>query len=461
VTFWSIISLLTWAYGAYGVSPVEVDFVTVGFTTLVALGTGIVFGLSPALHATRLDVAHALKDAGGGATTRSRLQRAFIVAQIGLTQPLLVGLALVMAVTRSELGVARADGPLSDRVTTIIFGAGGGSNGTPNAKHARIREAMDRVARLPGVERVVPEGSPFDVADLRVPASDRGIGSRADETVQTRIEGAPPGYFAFRAIPLLRGRDLIAEDTAGPAMAVVIGNDLARDFWGLADPIGKRLDVALRSENSTAAVVVGVFDTTAVAENGGRVYTAHGGRWRKDSYLIRTRGPGTAVIPAVRQLVRAVIPDIPVYRVATLEEIARRDRDDLMLVTASAAGGGLLALLLASIGLYGVVALAVRQRHREIGIRVALGARPRQVIRMFFVSGLRVSVVGLVLGLPLSVAALYVLVSTVGGMHSNTVVIAGATVVIAVAVVAVASLATWVPARRAASVDPLVAIRVE
>jgi ABC-type antimicrobial peptide transport system permease subunit len=132
-----------------------------------------------------------------------------------------------------------------------------------------------------------------------------------------------------------------------------------------------------------------------------------------------------------------------------------------MLVTASAAGGGLLALLLASIGLYGVVALAVRQRHREIGIRVALGARPRQVIRMFFMSGLRVSVVGLVLGLPLSVAALYVLVSSVGGMHSNTVVIAGATVVIAVAVVAVASLATWVPARRAASVDPLVAIRVE
>lgn len=191
------------------------------------------------------------------------------------------------------------------------------------------------------------------------------------------------------------------------------------------------------------------------------MYTAHGGRWQKDSYLIRTRGSGTAVIPAVRQLVRAAIPDIPVYRVATLEEVAQRDRHDMMLATASAAGGGLLALLLASIGLYGVVALAVRQRHREIGIRVAPGARPGQVIAMFFMSGVRLSVVGIVLGLPLSVIALYVLVSSVAGVQSDNVMIAGAAMVVAAAVVAVASLATWVPARRAASVDPLVAIRVD
>ena len=461
MTFWSIINVLSWAYGAYGGAPLEVDLVTVGFTAVIALGTGIIFGLSPALHATRLDVAHALKDAGGGVTSRSRLQRAFIVAQIGLTQPLLVSLALVIAVTRSELGGIGGEHPLSERLTRITFGAGGESNGKPNVKHARIRDAMDRVSRLPGVERVMPEVSGFDMADLRVRVSDRGTGSRADEVVTTRIEGAAPGYFAFWAIPLLRGRDLVAADTAGRDMAVVIGTDLARFLWGLADPIGKRLDVASRSGASSAAVVVGVFDTAGVARGGGRVYTAHGGRWQKDSYLIRTRSPGTAVIPAVRQVVRAAVPDIPVYRVATLAEVARRDRHDMMLATASAAGGGLLALLLASIGLYGVVALAVRQRHREIGIRVALGARPGQVIGMFFMSGIRLSVVGLVLGLPLSVAALYAVVSTVAGVHSNNVVIGGAAVVVAVAVVAVASLATWVPARRAASVDPLVAIRVD
>ena len=128
-----------------------------GFTALVALGTGVVFGLSPALHATRLDVSNALKDASSGATSRSRLQRTFIVAQIGLTQPLLIGLVLVMGIARTEFGTALVDDPLADRVTRIAFNAGDSNVGAPNAKHVRIREVMDRVVRLPGVERVIPE----------------------------------------------------------------------------------------------------------------------------------------------------------------------------------------------------------------------------------------------------------------------------------------------------------------
>jgi len=458
MTYWSIIRLLAWEFGDPGIGP---DLVTVGFTAFIALGTGVVFGLSPALHATRLDVSNALKDAGGGATSRSRLQRAFIVAQIGLTQPLLVGLAMVIGITMSEFGSARVGDPLADRVTRINFGARGESNGSPNANHARVRDVMNRVARLPGVERVVPEPAGFDVANFRVHAADRGSGHRAEEVVRTQLEGTAPGYFAFQNIPMLLGRDLVADDTAGRDMAVVIGSDLARGFWGPVDPIGKRLEVASRRlTGGTTAVVVGVFDTTRVPTRGaGRVYTAHGARWRKDAYLIRMRGPGTAIVPSVRQLARAAIPDIPIYRIATLEQIARRERRDVMLVSASASGGGLLALLLASIGLYGVVALAVRQRHREIGIRVALGARPRQVITMFFASGLRLSVLGIVLGLPLSVVALHLLTSSFGERVPLNLPLVGAA--IAAVVIAVASLATWIPARRAAGVDPLVAIRVE
>ena len=132
-----------------------------------------------------------------------------------------------------------------------------------------------------------------------------------------------------------------------------------------------------------------------------------------------------------------------------------------MVISSTAAGGGLLALLLASIGLYGVIALAVRQRHREIGIRVALGARPQQVIAMFFASGLRLSVVGIALGLPLSIAAVQLLMSNIAVRYLDTRWLVGGGVVIAALVVAVASLATWIPARRAAGVDPLLAIRVE
>ena len=464
MTYWAIIRLTAWLSGGPEIVAIGPDLGTLGFTSFIALGTGIVFGLSPALHATRLDVSNALKDAGGGATSRSRLQRAFIVAQIGLTQPLLIGLAMVIGITRSEFGDARLDDPLASRVTSIHFGAGGESNGSPNAKQTRLRDVMDRVARLPGVEGVVPEPSGFAVAGFRVYAADRGSGPRAEEVVRTQLEGTAPGYFAFQNIPMLRGRELVADDTAGRDMAIVIGTDLARGFWGAADPVGKRLELT-SSRGPTGgmtAVIVGVFDTSRVPTRGaGRVYTAHGARWRKDAYLIRTRGPGTAIVPSVRQLAQAAIPDIPIYSIATLEQIARRDRRDVMLVSASASGGGLLALLLASIGLYGVIALAVRQRYREIGVRVALGARPRQVITMFFTSGLRLSVLGIVLGLPLSVMTLHLLLSRFAGRWSNNMWLVGAAVVVAAVVIAVAALATWIPARRAAAVDPLVAIRVE
>ena len=455
--YWSLVRVIAWAYMDPGLGP---DLGTVGFTTFVALGTGIVFGLSPALHATRLDVSNALKDTGAGATSRSRLQRAFIVAQIGLTQPLLLGLATMIGGVLSDRTGSRVDHPLAARVTKVQFAFVGGVD-SPNARQARLRDVMDRVARLPGVERVVPEAAGLSVSAFRVHAADRSSAPGADEVVRTQLEGTPPGYFTLQNIPMVRGRDLVAEDTAGREMSVVIDSDFARGFWGAVDPIGKRLDVTSpRLNASMTAVVVGVFDAALVPTRGaGRVYTAHGARWAKHAYLVRTRGPGTAIVPSVRQLALAAVPDIPIYRIATIEQLARAERRDVMLLSASASGGGLLALLLASIGLYGVVALAVRQRHREIGIRVALGARPRQVVVMFFASGLRLSVLGIILGLPFSVVVLHQLTPIIAEQLPVNLPLVGA--VIAVAVIGVASLATWIPARRATHVDPLVAIRVE
>jgi predicted permease len=456
-TYWAIFRWLSWAYGDMPIYP---DLVTVGFTAFVALGTGIVFGLSPALHATRLDVSNALKNAGGsGSTSRSRLQRAFIVAQVCLTQPLLIGLVMVFSIARTEFSNFRVDDPLAERLVKVYFNAGDDAHTAKlNAKQQRIREAMDRVAQLPGVEGVLPEAADFAVADFRVPVGERGSGSRADGVVHTQLQYAPPGYLALRAIPVIRGRDLIASDTLGSEWPVVIGNDLARAFWGASDPIGKRLEVPPRLN----AVVVGVFDTTHAATRGAvRVYTAHGQFWWKNMYLIRTRGPGSSIIPTVRQVVHTTLPDVQIYELRTLGQIAREDRQDITMVSSMAAGGGVLALLLASIGLYGVVALSVRQRHREIGIRVALGARPRQVIGMFFASGLRLSVLGIMLGLPLSVAAMYLIVSQVAARYLDTVWLVVGGVVIAALVIVVASVATWIPARRASGVDPLIAIRAE
>ena len=464
--YWWITALVTWMFYDIGIGP---DLGTVGFTAFIALGTGIVFGLSPALNATRLDVSSALKSAGGG-TARTRLQRTFIVAQVALTQPLLVGMAIVDWVVMSEINVDAPDDAMAARIIRVEISMEGGG-GTREAKRARIAQLMDRVASLPGVEAVVSETAVLEpgVRAFRVHPSDRGPGRRAEETVPALVVGTAPGYFAVHDVPIVGGRELAASDTSARDMAIVMDLRLAREFWGPVDPVGRRLEVTSRRNEraSRTAVVVGVVSDTARKQPRDipRIYTADSARWGKNTFLVRTLGPGSTLVPEIRRLAQTTIPDLPIYRngLATLQELVRRERRDVLQITAGAAGGGLLALLLASIGLYGVVALAVRQRYREIGIRVALGARPRQVIAMFFTSGLRLCVVGILLGLPLSLAGLNAIVAGTPGVEvdllSRVTLMLGAA--IAGAVIAVASLASWVPARRAALVDPLDAIRVE
>jgi predicted permease len=455
--FWWVIRIVEWQIGIS--AELGPDFGTVAFTTIIALGTGVVFGLSPALHATRADVASALKDAGAGTTTRTRLQRVFIVLQIMLTQPLLVALGLVVAVVIGETDMSRLEAPLAKNITQVEFG---GDAASRNIRRAKIAEVIPLIANLPGVIGVMQQAAAFDVGDFRVQPSDRGSGTRAEMIVRAHIEGAPPGYFTFQNIPMLRGRDIEAVDTASRALSLVIDSNFARDFWGGADPIGRRLDITSRNgaTEPRTAIVVGVFDAGRIPVRGeGRVYTATGSRWWREAILIRTREPGSTSAPAIRRLLRASMPDLRVDRLATIEQIARQERSDVLSVAAMASSGGLLALLLASIGLYGVVALAVHQRNREIGIRVALGARPGQVTGMFLAGGVKLGALGVLLGLPFSVAALYAITSSFAQDAPASTPLVG--VAIAVVVMGVALMATWLPARRAAGVDPLVAMRIE
>ena len=218
--------------------------------------------------------------------------------------------------------------------------------------------------------------------------------------------------------------------------------------------------------------VVGVYDATrqmpGMTWNGGtargdapvRVYTARGSQWRHDRVLVRTHGPAAPFVPELQRFIRARAPSLPVTSTLTLAQVDERDYKETVKVAAMAGVGGALALLLASLGLYGVVSLAVRQRTREIGIRIAVGAQPLSVARMFLASGVRASVVALALGLPLSVAALKIALAQgiVIAPQVNPYLIG---LVIALVLLGVASVATWVPARRAALVDPARTLRVE
>jgi hypothetical protein len=230
--------------------------------------------------------------------------------------------------------------------------------------------------------------------------------------------------------------------------------------------------IADLKQDSIAMTVVGVYDATrpvpGMTWEGGtargdppkRVFTAHGRHWRRDRILVRTRGPAASFVPELQRFVRAQAPSLPVTSTRTLAQIDEQEYLVTVRVAALAGAGGALAMLLASLGLYGVVSLAVRQRTREIGIRIAVGAHPMRVARMFLASGVRMSLFALAIGLPLSVAALKIGLSSrmVIAPQVNPFLIGG---VIALILVAVASAATWLPARRAALVDPARTLRVE
>ena len=448
------------------------DVTTFVYVLVLAVVTGVVFGLSPALHATRDGVANALRDSGTASSKRSRLQRTFVVAQIVLSQPLLVLLGTMLTLV---IGEYRPMAPeLSRHVISIGFRPlerTGAASQRPEA----VDSIVPRLAQRSEVLAAVAEADAFDVRRVVAPDRPATIGAQGD-TIPTivHMEGTAPGWFALLDVPLVLGRDVALSDTAARDRAVVIGSDLARVLWPSASPIGRALPspVLLPGQDSVMLTVVGVYDASArlpgmtfsgVAGRSDvkyRVYTAHGKKWRHDRVLVRTRGPAAPIVPELLKFARATAPSMPVTSMRTLEQQDELAYRDALKVAGFAGGGGIVALLLASLGLYGVVSLAVQQRTREIGIRIAVGANPVRVAWLFLRSGVRVSAVALAIGLPVSVALLKI------GMSRGVIIAPDVNpylvgVAIAAILLGVAAAATWVPARRAARIDPATTLRVE
>jgi hypothetical protein len=345
--------------------------------------------------------------------------------------------------------------------------------GAASQRGEAVDSLVPRIAARPEVLGAVSEVTAFAIRSVVVP--DRGKLAADSAPSIVHVQGAAPGWFSLVDVPIVLGRDVALADTAATDYPVVIGSDLARTLWGDASPIGRTLaSPAVRglNDDSIAMTVIGVYDATrrlpGMTWNGGaatgdrptRVYTARGKHWRHDEILIRTRGPAAPYVAELQRFLRAQAPSLPVTSVRTLAQVDEEAYRETLRITAAAGAGGALALLLASLGLYGVVSLAVRQRTREIGIRIAVGAQPMLVARMFLASGVRASLVALALGLPLSIAALKIGLSQglVIAPNVNPYVIG---VVIAPVLLAVAAAATWIPARRAARVDPARTLRVE
>ena len=447
------------------------DAGTFAFTLLFAVATGILFGLSPALHATRGQLANALRDSKSGSSGRTRLQRAFVGAQIMLSQPLLVLLGVMISLV---IYVYEPHAPaISGQVIKVEFHPLQRTGG-PGQRREAVDSLVPRIGERTEVLAALHEARPFEARYVKTIDGDANL-ARADSALTfVQLVGAPPGWFALVDIPILFGRDVSWRDTASAERAVVIGSDLAHRLWGDANPIGRRLIFPGRrgtEQDSIPLTVVGVYDASRrltdaawEGENGystPHMITAHGKRWREDEVLVRTHGPAEPFLPELQRYVREQAPSLAVTGMRTLAQIDTEEYAGTLRVSAIYALAGVVALLLASLGLYGVVSLAVQQRTREIGIRIAVGGRPQAVARMFLASGIKVGAVGLMFGLPLSMAALK-LAKSQGVIEDapgiNVGVIGG---VIALLLLGVAAAAAWLPARRAAHVDPAATLRVD
>lgn len=441
--------------------------VTIG-TCAIAIVTGILFGLSPALHATRVSVSEVLKGSSSSvAATRSRLQRALVVAQIALTQPLLVGFGVVITTMASDLG-GRASSSVPDRIAEIELDTWAGRMSMAE-RASRIAAVVERVGAMPGVTVAMPMEMGTVTAPLSVHPADR-IAGGTYAVMQTRLTAAPKGYFNAYDIPIVRGRDFDSGDYAhssddaarAPSFErVIIGSDLAHRLWGDANPLGRRFIMATsQPAGSPALVVVGVVkDALTGSRNlNDRIQVYVPSSSINTGVIARTAGPALPLLSAMRTVVAVEAPQMPIARAQTMAQRETESRRTVLRASGAVAGGGLLALLLSAIGLYAVVSFAVGQRTREIGIRTALGAQRGEVVRMFFAKGLALSAVGLILGLPLSMIVTRVIVAMLNWPLANSPMLG---VAIGALVLVVGSVAAWIPARRASTIDPIAALRTE
>ena len=444
------------------VSP---DRATIAFTVAAALVTGVVFSLVPSLHATRGDLASALKDSiVGRDRRRSRLQNGFVVTQLSLSLVLLVtaGMFLSSLYRSTKLDVGFE---ATSRVLAASFDLGLQSY-TPERSTTFVDALEERVRAIPGVIDVgvtnnVPMGERRIGAGVALdPRETSGAVTRESGDVYDNI--VRPGFFKTLGIGIVRGRDFATTDRFEGEKVAIVSEDFARRAWPNSDPIGKH--ISEEGPEGPFMTVIGVVRealTYGVSER--RRPTVYRSQLqfpnaRELTLLVRSTGDAALLTRPVTQAIHALDANLPVFGVETLAQYRRDRLSEPTLGSAMLAVVGGLALLLACVGVYSVIAFAVGQRTKEIGLRIALGAAHEQVIAMFVRQGARLIGIGLAVGLVMS----GVMVSLLSASFAGIAVIDGlAFVGVAALLALVGAGASWIPARRAARVDPMVALRAE
>ncbi|MEK6323147.1 MAG: ABC transporter permease [Acidobacteriota bacterium] len=442
----------------------KTDWRVLNFTLLLSLLTGVLFGLIPALQATKPDIAPALKDETSKGYRRSRLRSGLIVAQIALSFVLLIAAGLMVR----SLQRAQMAGPGFETEQAVVMSVNPSLQGYDEARAQEFyRQLIARTESLPGVRSAsVTSFLPLSLHYLGVHIHLEGQLPARGASVPEAMQGSIGlNYFGTMGIPLIAGRDFTAQDKKDAPSVAIVNETFARYFWPGQSAIGKRFRIG--ADEGLLIEVIGAARDGKYFSLGEEprpfVYRpllqSYVGDASNDGTLIvrAVADPGV-IIAAVRREVQQLDANLPVFNIKTLTEHMRLSLFPLRLGAAGVGSFGLLALALAAIGIYGVMAYAVSQRTHEIGIRIALGARPRDVLKLIVQQGVALAAMGLAIGLAAALALTHLMSSVLYGV-SATDAMTFAVVVLLLTVVVLA--ASYLPARRAAKVDPMVALRYE
>ena len=438
--------------------PIGMDARVLLFTVAVSVVTGILFGIFPALHLSKTNVNQTLRDEGRGSTgghSSVQLRGLLVVGQVTLSLVLLIAAGLLIRSFSRLLHVDPGFDPQNVLTMDISL---------PTVKYAGAQKQIQffddllrRVSALPGVrssaisaalplipKRITPilaEGQP------EVPLAERPF---------IIIEAISPDWFKTMRVPLLAGREFTEADKAGSPNVVIVNQALARRYWPNENPIGKHIIMGRLTPSEVVGVAADVSNRGLALDPQVQLYFPFSQvPWGNMNLLVRTASEPHGMISAIRAQVAAIDSDQPITNIQTVNELMDNSRADPRLFLSLLGALSAVALMLAIIGIYGVLAYSVAQRRQELGIRLALGAEKADIVRMVVGYGLKLAVIGIAIGLAVSLALSWTMASTLAGLLYKISARDLTTFVLApVAFLVIALLASYLPARRATEVDP-------